>query len=92
MATNNSVFTNTRTIEQVKSENNGMAFAVIPSKNSNHCFFACGELRGYVAQNVADALKAKQPTGTLVVSHVESDGFSGEMLHEQSTSNAIAVF
>lgn len=90
--TNNSVFTNTRTIEQVKAENNGMPFAVVPCKGSNKCFFACGDLRGYVSQKVADALKAKRATGTLVVSHVEADNFSGEMLHEQSTGNAIAVF
>lgn len=88
-----SVFSNTRTIEQVKAENGNQPFAVVPSKsNPEVCFFACGEARGYVAKNVASKLKAREATGTLVVSHVESEGFSGLMLHEQSNSNAIAVF
>ena len=88
-----SVFSNTRTIEQIKAENGNQPFAVVPSKsNSAVCFFACGDARGYVAKNVAEALKAKKDPGTLVVSHVEAENFSGLMLHTQSNSNAIAVF
>lgn len=88
-----SVFSNTKTIEQIKAENGNQPFAVVPSKNNSAvCFFACGDVRGYVAKNVASKLKAKEATGTLVVSHVEAEGFSGLMLHEQSNANAIAVF
>ena len=86
-------FSETKTIEQIKSENFNAPFAVLPSKNNPEvCFFACGNVRGYVSNNVAEKLKAKQPTGTLVVSHVESEDFNGLMLHEQNNSNAIAVF
>lgn len=88
-----SVFSNTRTIEQIKAENNNQPFAVVPSKNNPAvCFFACGEARGYVAKNVAAKLKAREVTGTLVVSHVKAKDFDGLMLHEQSNANAIAVF
>lgn len=87
-----STFKETFTVEEVKEACGNADFRVIPSKEKNTFFFACGRVRGYVARELGKKLQAKQATGTLVVSHVESDSFNGLMLHEQSTGNAIAVW
>lgn len=88
-STNNSEsnFKESFTIEEVKEAYHGAEFRVVPCKDSNKCFFACGRLRGYVAQATADKLKRGQSTGTLVVSHVVSDNFDGLMLHEEVQNN-----
>lgn len=95
-STNNSEsnFKEAFTIEEIKEAYHGAEFRVVPCKDSNKCFFACGRLRGYVAQATADKLKynqnhpnAPQAIGTLVVSHVVSDTFDGLMLHEEAQNN-----
>ena len=88
-STNNSEsnFKESFTIEEVKEAYHGAEFRVVPCKDSNKCFFACGRLRGYVAQATADKLKRGQNTGTLIVSHVVSDTFDGLMLHEEVQNN-----
>lgn len=90
----NSNFLNTVTVEEIKEAAKGQPFRVIPSKDKvGKYFFACGQIRGYVASKTAAKLAAKQPTDTMVVSEVVTkEGKKLLMLHEQSTGNAIAVF
>ena len=87
-----STFKEQFTVEEVKEACGNADFRVIPSKDKNTFFFACGRVRGYVARELGNKLQKKQSTGTLVVSHVVSETFDGLMLHEQSTGNAIAVW
>lgn len=88
----NSNFAEQFTVEEVKAACGNADFRVIPSKDKNTFFFACGRVRGYVARALGEKLQKKQSVGTMVVSHVVSDTFDGLMLHEQSTGNAIAVW
>ena len=88
----NSNFAEQFTVEEIKAACGNADFRVIPSKDKNTFFFACGRVRGYVARTLGEKLQKKQPVGTMVVSHVVSDTFDGLMLHEQSTGNAIAVW
>ena len=88
----NSTFQEQFTVEEVKAACGNADFRVIPSKDKNTFFFACGRVRGYVARELGNKLQKKQSVGTMVVSHVVSDTFDGLMLHEQSTGNAIAVW
>ena len=85
-------FQQTFTIEEVKEAAGGQPLRVLPSKDKDTCFFACGRIRGYVANALATKLKNKQPVGTIVVSHVVSEKFDGLMLHEQNESGAIKTF
>lgn len=87
-----STFKEQFTVEEIKTACGGADFRVIPSKDKNTFFFACGRVRGYVARSLGEKLQKKQSVGTMVVSHVVSDTFDGLMLHEQSTGNAIAVW
>lgn len=89
-----SKFSNTKTVEQIKTENGNLPFAVVPNKETGKYFFACGALRGYVPTKLGEKFRAGESYGTLVVSHVDNDDsdYHGLMLHEVSTANAIAVF
>ena len=80
-------FKETFTIEEIKAAENGAAFQIAPSKSKeDKAFFACGRIRGYVAQKTWDKIKAKEPVNTLLVSHVVGeDGFDGLMLHESNS-------
>lgn len=91
----NSNFKETFTVETIKASQSDAPLNVLPCKDKpGKCFFACGAIRGSVAQKLADKIAAKQPFGTLVVSHVVNDGsdpkypnkFDGFMLHEMNTS------
>lgn len=88
----NSNFAEQFTVEEVKQACGGADFRVVPSKDKNTFFFACGRVRGYVARALGEKLQKKESVGTMVVSHVVSGTFDGLMLHEQSTGNAIAVW
>lgn len=101
----NSNFKETFTVETIKASQGNAALNVVPcppkfdengnQTNKGRCFFACGEIRGAVSQQLADKLAAKQPHGTLVISHVVNDGsdpkyptpYNGLMLHEQAENN-----
>ena len=94
-ASANSNFKETFTVENIKASQGNAPLNVLPCKDKKgKCFFACGAIRGAVSQQLADKLAAKQPTGTLVISHVVNDGsdpkypnpFDGLMLHEQAES------
>lgn len=82
------------TIEEVKESQNNQPLRIIPSKNKpGKFFFACGNIRGYVAAKTAAKLNAKQPVGTLIIT--ETTTAKGEELLcmiEQSENIAIAVF
>lgn len=98
-AASNSNFKETFTVETIKASQNEAKLQVLPCKDKpGKCFFACGEIRGAVSQQLADKLTTGQPHGTLVISHVVNDGsdpkypnkFDGLMLHEQNeNSNAL---
>lgn len=97
VATSNSDsnFLNTVTIEEVKASQGNQELRVIPSKNKQgKFFFACGNIRGYVADKLAAKLAAKQAFGTVVVSEVKTaDGSTLLTLHEQgSNANVVAAF
>lgn len=97
VATSNSDsnFLNTVTVEEVKASQGGHELRVIPCKEKKgKYFFACGSIRGYVADKLAAKLAAKQPFDTVVVSEVKmKDGKTLLTLHEQgSNSNAVTVF
>lgn len=97
VATSNSDsnFLNTVTIEEVKASQGNQELRVIPSKNKQgKFFFACGNIRGYVADKLAIKLAAKEPFGTVVVSEVKtSEGDTLLTLHEQgSNAHVVAVF
>ena len=91
---NDSNFKRTFSVEEVKASQNNQDFRIVPSKKKEgKFFFACGQVRGYVAANTAAKLAAKQPTGTIVVSEVVTE--AGDMLlmaHEQNVAYAVAVF
>ena len=98
-ASANSNFKETFTVETIKASQGNLPLQVLPCKDKpGRCFFACGEIRGAVSNNVAEKLLKGQATSTLVISHVVNDGsdpkyptpFNGLMLHEQAeNSNAL---
>lgn len=91
----NSNFLNTVTIEEVKASQGNQPLRVIPSKDkAGKFFFACGNIRGYVADKLAAKIAAKQSFDTVVVSEVQmANGETLLTLHEQgSNSNVIAAF
>lgn len=96
----NSNFVDTVSLEEMKAACNGAAINVVPSENKTHasgatmCFFACGEVRGMVAEKLSNKMLNGEPYGTPVVSEViMDDGKHILIMHEQgSNSNAIVSF
>ena len=97
---NNSNFVETVSLEEMKSACNGATINVVPSKEKTHksgatmCFFACGEVRGMVAEKLSNKMLNGEAYGTPVVSEVVMpDSTHMLIMHEQgSNSNAIASF
>ena len=97
---NNSNFVDTVSLEEMKSAANGAAINVVSSKEKTHasgatmCFFACGEVRGMVAEKLSNKMLNNEAYGTPVVSEViMNDGNHMLIMHEQgANSNAIASF
>lgn len=97
---NNSNFVDTVSLEEMKSAANGVAINVIPSKEKTHasgatmCFFACGQIRGMVAEKLSNKMLNGEAYNTPVVSEViMNDGNHLLIMHEQgNNSNAIVSF
>ena len=96
----NSNFIETISLEEMKSAANGAAINVVPSKEKTHasgatmCFFACGDIRGMVAEKLSNKMLNNEEYGTPVISEViMNDGNHMLIMHEQgSNSNAIVSF
>ena len=96
----NSNFIETVSLEEMKSAANGAAINVVPSKEKTHssgatmCFFACGEIRGMVAEKLSNKMLNNEEYGTPVISEVVmQDGNHMLIMHEQgANSNAIVSF
>ena len=96
----NSNFIETVSLEEMKSPANGAAINVVPSKEKTHasgatmCFFACGDIRGMVAEKLSNKMLNNEEYGTPVISEViMNDGNHMLIMHEQgSNSNAIVSF
>ena len=96
----NSNFIDTVSLEEMKSAANGATINVVPSKEKTHasgstmCFFACGDIRGMVAEKLSNKMLNGEAYDTPVVSEVVmQDGNHMLIMHEQgSNSNAIASF
>ena len=97
---NNSNFVDTVSLEEMKSAANGAAINVVPSKEKTHasgatmCFFACGDIRGMVAEKLSTKMLNGESYDTPVISEVVmNDGNHMLIMHEQGgNSNAIASF
>ena len=97
---NNSNFVDTVSLEEMKSAANGAAINVVTSKEKTHasgatmCFFACGDIRGMVAEKLSNKMLNGETYGTPVVSEVVmNDGNHMLIMHEQgNNSNAIVSF
>ena len=96
----NSNFIETVSLEEMKSAANGAAINVVPSKEKTHasgatmCFFACGDIRGMVAEKLSNKMLNGETYGTPVISEVVmNDGNHMLIMHEQgNNSNAIVSF
>ena len=96
----NSNFIETVSLEEMKSACNGASINVVPSKEKTHasgatmCFFACGEIRGMVAEKLSNKMLNNEAYDTPVVSEVIMDnGNHMLIMHEQgNNSNAIVSF
>mgnify|MGYP003560916301 CR=1 FL=1 len=96
----NSNFIETVSLEEMKSAANGAAINVVPSKEKTHasgstmCFFACGQIRGMVAEKLSNKMLNGEAYDTPVVSEViMNDGNHMLIMHEQgNNSNAIVSF
>ena len=96
----NNNFIETVSLEEMKSACNGATINVVPSKEKTHasgatmCFFACGEVRGMVAEKLSNKMLNGENYGTPVVSEVVmNDGNHMLIMHEQgANSNAIVSF
>ena len=96
----NSNFIDTVSLEEMKSAANGAVINVVPSKEKTHasgstmCFFACGDIRGMVAEKLSNKMLNNEEYGTPVISEViMNDGNHMLIMHEQgSNSNAIVSF
>ena len=96
----NSNFIETVSLEEMKSAANGAAINVVPSKEKTHasgatmCFFACGDIRGMVAEKLSNKMLNGETYGTPVVSEVVMpDSTHMLIMHEQgNNSNAIVSF
>lgn len=97
---NNSNFVDTVSLEEMKSAANGAAINVVPSKEKTHasgstmCFFACGSIRGMVAEKLSNKMLNNEPYDTPVISEViMPDSTHMLIMHEQgNNSNAIVSF
>ena len=97
---NNSNFVETVSLEEMKAACNGATINVVPSKEKTHasgstmCFFACGQVRGMVAESLSEKMLNNEEYRTPVISEViMNDGNHILIMHEQgSNSNAIASF
>ena len=97
---NNSNFVETVSLEEMKAACNGAIIDVVPSKEKTHasgatmCFFACGEVRGMVAEKLSNKMLNNEAYNTPVVSEViMNDGNHMLIMHEQgANSNVIASF
>ena len=97
---NNSNFVDTVSLEEMKSAANGAAINVVPSKEKTHasgstmCFFACGSIRGMVAEKLSNKMLNGESYDTPVISEViMQDGNHMLIMHEQgNNSNAIVSF
>ena len=96
----NSNFVDTVSLEEMKAACNGATINVVPSENKTHasgatmCFFACGDIRGMVAEKLSNKMLNGESYGTPVVSEViMDDGKHILIMHEQgNNSNAIVSF
>ena len=96
----NSNFIDTVSLEEMKSAANGATINVVPSKEKIHksgatmCFFACGDIRGMVAEKLSNKMLNNEPYDTPVVSEVVMpDSTHMLIMHEQgNNSNAIVSF
>ena len=96
----NSNFIETVSLEEMKSACNGASINVVPSKEKTHasgatmCFFACGQVRGMVAEKLSNKMLNGEYYNTPVVSEVVmQDGNHMLIMHEQGNNNdAIASF
>jgi hypothetical protein len=96
----NNNFIETVSLEEMKAACNGCTINVVPSKDKTHksgatiCFFACGEVRGMVAEKLSDKMLNGKEYGTPVVSEVVmQDGNHLLIMHEQgASSNTIVSF
>ena len=96
----NSNFIETVSLEEMKSAANGAAINVVPSKEKTHasgatmCFFACGDIRGMVAEKLSNKMLNNEKYGTPVISEViMNDGNHMLIMHEQgASSNAMVSF
>ena len=96
----NSNFIETVSLEEMKSAANGAAINVVPSKEKTHasgatmCFFACGDIRGMVAEKLSNKMLNNEEYGTPVISEVVMpDNTHMLIMHEQgNNSNAIVSF
>ena len=96
----NSNFIETVSLEEMKSAANGAAINVVRSKEKTHasgatmCFFACGDIRGMVAEKLSNKMLNNEEYGTPVISEViMNDGNHMLIMHEQgNNSNAIVSF
>ena len=97
---NNSNFVETVSLEEMKAACNGATINVVPSENKTHasgatmCFFACGQVRGMVAEKLSNKMLNNEPYDTPVVSEVVmQNGNHILIMHEQgASSNAIVSF
>ena len=97
---NNSNFVETVSLEEMKAACNGATINVVPSENKTHasgatmCFFACGQVRGMVAEKLSNKMLNGESYDTPVVSEVVmQNGNHILIMHEQgASSNAIVSF
>ena len=97
---NNSNFVDTVSLEEMKNACNGASINVVPSKEKTHasgatiCFFACGSVRGMVAEKLSTKMLNGESYDTPVISEViMQDGNHMLIMHEQgNNSNAIVSF
>lgn len=96
----NNNFIETVSLEEMKSACNGASINVVPSKEKTHasgatmCFFACGEVRGMVAEKLSNKMLNNEAYDTPVISEVVmQDGNHMLIMHEQGiNNNAIVSF
>lgn len=96
----NNNFIETVSLEEMKAACNGASINVVPSKEKTHasgatmCFFACGQVRGMVAEKLSNKMLNNEAYDTPVVSEVVmQDGNHMLIMHEQgNNSNAIVSF
>ena len=95
---NNSNFVDTVSLEEMKSAANGAAINVVQSKEKTHasgatmCFFACGQVRGMVAEKLSNKMLNNETYDTPVVSEVVmQDGNHMLIMHEQGNNNDAIV-